>query len=298
MAKSQRFLRLVILTTILSMLALSRCPTAASYNVARGGISVRVSPTYITSQVSDGDLIGPIYVSNAGSLPLDLQGFIYEGGHDENGIPVFSKPIKGEDTLTRGVSLTLEPAEFTLMPGESRPIKVKAHVTPTFSGGAYPIIVFQGQPLRNTQPREPSTSARVAVLTLLTVEPNTKQDSVSTSASIESVVLSQDPVDKSVTISAICKNEGNIHTNLRGTAVIKSYLGHVASVTTLEPVVCLPGYKRAITARFAPFDLDQGIYIAELFVNAEGTEQLSIPVAFQVAENGMITTIDMDLALL
>ena len=242
-------MRLVILTTILSMLALSGAYCSILQCSARRNIS-RVSPTYITSQVSDGDLIGPIHVSNTGSLPLDLQGFIYEGGHDENGIPVFSKPIKGEDTLTRGVSLTLEPAEFTLMPGESRPIKVKAHVTPTFSGGAYPIIVFQGQPLRNTQPREPSTSARVAVLTLLTVEPNTKQDSVSTSASIESVVLSQDPVDKSVTISAICKNEGNIHTNLRGTAVIKSYLGHVASVTTLEPVVC-SGYKRAITARFA-----------------------------------------------
>ncbi len=144
--------------------------------------------------------------------------------------------------------------------------------------------------------RELLTSAQVGVLTLITVTSRGKQDSIYASANIESVTLSQDPVDRSIIVSATCENQGNIHTTLSGTAVIRSYLGQPASSAKLTPAVCLPGHKRVITARFKPFNLNKGIYIAEVLVNSEGNTHPSIPVAFQVAENGMISAIHMDLA--
>jgi hypothetical protein len=292
----QRFLIGALIVGFIGLLTLS-CSVhvqALPDVMPHGNISMRVSPTYITAEVRDGDLIGPIKVSNTGSLTLDLQGFISKGSHDENGVPIFSEPMS--DTLRNSVFLTLEPAKFRLRPGESRWIKVKAHVSPTFSGGAYPIIVFQGQPVRRTQSPDLLTGAQVGVLTLITVTPRRKQEPVYAAANIESVSLSQDPINKSVTVSAICKNQGNIHTHLSGTAVIRSCLGQPASVAKLTAAVCLPGHRRMITARFEPFSLNEGIYIAEVLVNAEGNTFPSVPVAFQVARNGMIDMIHMDLA--
>lgn len=283
-----------MIIVLISLPALSRSAHALPNAMSHRNISMRVSPTYIVAEVCDGDFIGPIKVSNTGSLPLDLQGFISEGGHDKNGIPIFSDP--SGNTLKCGVFLTLEPTKFRLMPGESRWIKVRAHVSDTFSGGAYPIIVFQGQPAKEMHSRELLTSAQVGVLTLITVTSRRKQDSIYASPNIEYVALSQDPVDKSLIVSAICENQGNIHTTLSGTAVIRSYLGQPASSAKLTPAVCLPGHKRVITARFKPFTLNKGIYIAEVLVNSEGNTHPSIPVAFQVAENGMISAIHMDLA--
>lgn len=285
---------LALIIVLIGLPALSCSAQALPDAMSYRSVSMRVSPTYIVAEVSDGDFIGPVKISNTGSLPLDFQGFISKGGHDENGIPIFLAPMN--DILTCGVVLTLEPAEFKLMPGESRWVKLKAHVDPAFSGGAYPIIVFQGQPASETQSRELFTSAQVGVLTLITVTSRRKQDSVYASTNIESVAISQDPTDKSITVSAICENQGNIHTNLSGTAVIRSYLGQPASLAKLTPALCLPGHKRVITARFKPLDLNKGIYIAEVLVNAEGNTHTSIPVAFQVAENGMISAIHMDLA--
>jgi hypothetical protein len=294
LSEKHRFPVLAMIIVLISLPALSRSAHALPNAMSHRNISMRVSPTYIVAEVCDGDFIGPIKVSNTGSLPLDLQGFISEGGHDKNGIPIFSDP--SGNTLKCGVFLTLEPTEFRLMPGESRWIKVRAHVSDTFSGGAYPIIVFQGQPAKEMHSRELLTSAQVGVLTLITVTSRRKQDSIYASPNIEYVALSQDPVDKSLIVSAICENQGNIHTTLSGTAVIISYLGQPASSAKLTPAVCLPGHKRVITARFKPFTLNKGIYIAEVLVNSEGNTHPSIPVAFQVAENGMISAIHMDLA--
>ena len=210
MSEKRRFPVLAIIIVLISLPALSRSAHALPNAMSHRNISMRVSPTYIVAEVCDGDFIGPIKVSNTGSLPLDLQGLISEGGHDENGIPIFSD-LRG-DTLNCGVILTFEPAEFRLMPGESRWIKVRAHVSAAFSGGAYPIIVFQGQPAKGMHSRELLTSAQVGVLTLITVTSRGKQDSIYASANIESVTLSQDPVDRSIIVSATCENQGNIHT--------------------------------------------------------------------------------------
>ncbi len=294
LSEGRGFRVLALIIVLIGLPALSCSARAMQDATSHRNVSMRVSPTYIVAEVSDGDFIGPVKVSNTGSLPLDFQGFISEGGHDENGVPLFLEPMS--DTLRDGVFLTLEPAEFKLMPGESRWIKVRAHVSPAFSGGAYPIIVFQGKPAKGTQSRELFTSAQVGVLTLITITSRRKQDSIYASANIESVSISQDPVDKSITVSAICENQGNIHTNLSGTAVIRSYLGQPASLAKLTPALCLPGHKRVITARFKPFNLNRGIYIAEVLVKAEGNAFPSIPVAFQVADNGMISAIHMDLA--
>ena len=117
---------------LMSLLALSCSAQAIPEAASHGGMSMRISPTYITAQVRDGDFIGPITVSNTGVLPLDIEGFVTEGGHDENGIPILSGSENHK--LPKGIVLTLEPAKFRLMQGESRSIKVNAHVPPGFSG--------------------------------------------------------------------------------------------------------------------------------------------------------------------
>lgn len=294
MSKNRASTAVVLVTLFASLLVLSSPSRAFPQAMPRGSVSMRVSPTYIVTEVRDGDFIGPITVSNTGSLPLDFEGIIEEGGHDENGVPVF--PGSTNNTLSNGVFLTLEPAKFRLMPGESRSIKVRAHVSHSFSGGAYPIILFRGKPKGERPASELNTSSQVGVLTLITVAPNRKQESMQASANITSVALSQDPQDKSITVSAICENQGNIHTTLSGTAIIRDYHGQPASLTQLTPVVCLPGYKRALTGRFKPKDFTGGIYIAEVLVNAEGNTFPSIPVAFRIADNGIINVIHMDLA--
>ena len=289
MSETRGFPVLARVIVLICLMTLSCSAQALPDTVPHGNISMRVSPTYVTAEVRNGDFIGPIEVSNTGSLPLNLQGFISKGGHDENGMPILLEPLS--DTLACGVFLTLEPAKFTLMPGESKLIKARAHVSPTFSGGTYPIIVFQGQTAKGTQAREIFTSAQVGVLTLITVKPGRKQEPIYASVNIESVSLSQDPVDKSITVEAVCENQGNIHTNLKGTAVIKSYPEQSASLAQFAPALCLPGHKRIMTARFGALDLNEGIYIAEVLMNSEGNTSPSTPVAFEVAENGIISQI-------
>ncbi len=105
-----------------------------------------------------------------------------------------------------GVLLTLEPTEFRLMPGgESRSIKVRAHVSRGFSGGAYPIILLTRKPAGGEQAEEIHARSQVGVLTLITVAAGRKQEQICASTDITSIVLSQDPVDKSITVSAICE---------------------------------------------------------------------------------------------
>ncbi len=276
-----------------SLLALS-CPARAVPDTARhNDISMRISPTYITTEVRDGDFIGPITVSNTGTLPLDIQGFIKEGGHDENGIPIFSGA--GSQTFSKGIFLTLEPAEFRLMQGESKSIKVRAHVAPGFSGGAYPVILFRGRLTERKNETALHASSQVGVLTLITVESDRKEEQLETASSVTAIAVSQDPSDDSIVVSAICENQGDIHTDFSGTATMKYCDGQLGSQIQLAPVVCLPGCKRIVTGRFKPSKISKGIYIAEVLVTAKGKILPSIPVALEVADTGMVSTVHMDL---
>lgn len=287
MSRKHPFTALFLVAIVTSLLSLSSPVQALPGTISRNSIVMRVSPTYIATQVRDGDYIGPITVSNTGPVPLDLEGVVHEGGHDENGIPVF--PASMSNASANGVLLTLEPTEFRLMPGESRSIKVRAHVSRGFSGGAYPIILLQGKPAGGKQAEEIHARSQVGVLTLITVAAGRKQEQICASTDITSIVLSQDPVDKSITVSAICENQGNIHTTLSGTAIIRDCLGQPASLTQLTSAVCLPGYKRIITGRFEPGNLKKGIYVAEVLVNAGASSLPSIPVAFQVTDIGVLS---------
>lgn len=282
--------------TILMCLLCSPCPARELPDaMSDHSISVRISPTYIVKEVRNKDSIGPVTVSNTGTVSLDIQGFVSAGSHDENGVPVFLGSSKDSNSH-EGVSLILEPGEFTLKPGESKAVEVTAQVSPGFSGGAYPIIVFRGRPIEREPSSALNTSSQVGVLTLISVSSGGKQSQLNATQTLTSASLSQDPVDKSILVSVICENQGNIHTNLCGTAAMRYHDGRLASLTELEPAICLPGCKRIVSGRFMPSKLTKGVYIAEILLTAQGRAVPSVPVAFEVSDNGMVNAIHMDLS--
>ncbi|NLS44597.1 MAG: hypothetical protein GX969_02480 [Firmicutes bacterium] len=294
MYRKLMFAVVTIMTVLTSLTVFSYPHHLTICAASKIDVSMNISPTYIVTEVNDEGLIGPITVSNTGPVPLKIRGFISEGGHDINGIPIISD--SSNNTQTDKAFLTPEPAEFKLMPGESESVKVIARINGAAPGGIYPIIFFRGQPLDEKTEREFHTSSQIGVITLITVISDQNQGDISEQANITSVAIFQDPQSKSVKISATCENRGNIHANLSGTATIKSHLGQVISDTQLDPAICLPGYKRNITGYINAPVLKEGIYLAEISVNTEKRILPSIPVVFQVADNGKIDTVQMDFA--
>ncbi|MEW5867106.1 MAG: hypothetical protein AB1774_09655 [Bacillota bacterium] len=265
---------------------------APSGSALSAGISIRVSPASIVAAVQDGDTIGPIIVANPGDSAIDIEGCVQQGGHDEGGIPV-CRPYGNPSA--EGVFVTLDPAEFRLSPGASRAVRAKVHVTPGFSGGAYPVILFRGSPATRSSGHQLGASSQVAVLTLLTVTPRRQGVRAEAKPVLVSVGVAQDTSKAAIKVFATCENKGNLHADLGGVVVMRQQDGKVAAEAVMPTGVCLPGYRRTLIGSVAGTCIGSGAYVAEVRVQSSGREVESALVAFRVDDGNRIASTHLDL---
>ncbi|MBC7082735.1 MAG: hypothetical protein PWR07_383 [Bacillota bacterium] len=279
-------------TTAFAALVCAGVISLASPGAGSQGVSIRVSPASITAAVRDGDTIGPVLVTNRGTSAVDVQGSCEMGGHDQAGVPVHHA-IKDPGAVA--VYITLDPAEFRLPPGGSRPVYAKVHVNSGFSGGAYPIILFRARRAEGPPEGDISAASQVAVLTLLTVAPRSPVVRLEAEPVLTSLAVEGNADRNGIRVIATCENAGNIHASLSGVVLLRDCDGNVTAQGALASAMCLPGCARTLSGLVDAARLRKGTYIAEVRLTAAGRAADSALIAFRVLDGMNVASTRIDL---
>jgi hypothetical protein len=279
-----------------SALVALACASIVSTVAARAesqGISIRVSPASITATVRDGDTIGPLLVTNRGTFPVEVRGTCGLGAHDKAGVPLHREVT---DPASADAYLTLDPVEFLLPPGGSRPVYARVHSRSGFTGGAYPVVLFRARRADNLEHGSiVAAASQVAVLTFLTVSPSGATAPPQAEAVLKSLTVEGDTGGGRIRVTAECENTGAIHASLSGLLLLRDGGGRVAAQGALASATCLPGYTRALTGLIDAERLRTGTYIAEVRLSTAGRPADSALIAFKVERGVAVASTHVEL---
>jgi len=259
----QRTKRLPEQTCVKILLALCVAGFISLPMTSTGLCAITVSPARLWCTVRDGQYLSPLLIRNTGETDIRIKAWAGKGGHDLDGMPVIKERFRADE---QGPVLRLSPAEFLVKPGRSVRVRGRVDVPTGFSGGFYPVIVFELYTSRQTKGIVSAT--RLIVPALLTVPGN-----LETGAGIESIRVLQGEPGGPVTVEMIASNTGNVHYRTEGKILIRSRGEEVAGLFLPQRTI-LPGCQRRIVTRWRPDELADGLYELQVSL-VNGTRPLT-----------------------
>ncbi len=255
------------------LLALVSLRPAAALAAPGGGLLV--SPARIELDLPAGGELPPVTVTNRGDEPLRLRLEVGTGGHDRSGAPRFDVAAPWGPP---GARLVVEPAHFTLAPGESRAVRPRLVVPRGWRGGLYPVLFVGAEPARPVP--GVVTVHRVAVLFLLRVGGGQlpAQDPGELFR-LSELRVEQPAPGRPLTVVAALQNRGPVHQRVGVEAEIRSSEGATLARVPLGPATVLPGLERELKSTWRPPELPPGQYrlVASLVALAGGPASVTPP---------------------
>ncbi|ACL70788.1 hypothetical protein Hore_20430 [Halothermothrix orenii H 168] len=226
------------------------------------GAGLRVSPLYIQKEVKDGEILGPVVITNNSPMDFKVRIFAVTAEHDLEGTVVIKEENKTD-------MLILENTDFTLKKGGQKEIYPRVNLKGIETGGIYPVLVIDALPVSENGTNV-SASFRFSVLTLLTVK-----DPGESRGQISEVKVEQPDKGEPLTFKVLVENNSKIHRKPVGSVLVYSE-GDVIDKIPLKPENILPGNMRWIKGLWKPSDLPPGSYTykGELYL---GNYKLNIP---------------------
>lgn len=243
-------------------------------------IALRVSPAILELDLRRGQTHAfTVTVANEATHPLLIEVLPADLELTPDGLPVIAPP--GSRPQSCAAWLTPDAARFTLEPRATRRVNVTLAVPPAARGGAYGILALRVTPAgpASRDPLSLSVVGNTGTILMLTI-----RGPALTRAALADAHAAVEP--DAVTISALLRNDGNIHLRCAGAAVIFGPDDRVAARLTLDAGtgLVLPGGTRRLSARWTPRSLPPGDYRADISITAPRMAAIRHTIRFQVPE--------------
>lgn len=222
---------------------------------------VVVHPARIEATVEDGTQLPPIEVTNRGERPVRVLAYTGFGGHDLRGAPRFR-----DDPAARQASgqiLRLDKDQLYVPPGGTARVGATVHLPPGFSGGLYPVVFLEVQPVDAAASGGVQAVGRVAVLTLLSA-------GGTPAVQAEEAVVRPGSAVGTVEVAVRVRNEGDLHALAAGTVAISDAAGVPLAELPLTPATILPGHARELAIQWLPPATAIGPYVATVHMDEPG----------------------------
>ncbi|HPZ54836.1 MAG: hypothetical protein WBH35_02125 [Bacillota bacterium] len=247
--------------------------------------SIRISPSRVEKQVRrflffEDRSIGPIRVTNNGTVPLKVRVSVEDLYQTEDGSAVFV--TDGSYEYGAADLVTFQPVEFVVEPGKTQLVKGTVDTSSGRTGGGYCVVFFETQPSPGTETGM-STASRVGAL-LYIVFPGEAQ----VAGSIEQLEVSKSG-DERVRVRVLLHNSGNIHICPRGVVRLKTLDAALVCSGTISPLNVLPEASRWLEGGLdLPSEFEPGEYLLEttVFLSDTKTAYRETVISFERSDLG------------
>lgn len=253
----KRAFELLMLTVILAALALGGMPGES----CEASPSIRIAPSRIEKHVKrflffEDRSIGPIRVTNNGTVPLRIRVTVEDLYQTQDGSAVFV--TDGSYEYGAADLVVLEPAEFTVEPGMTQLVKGKIDTSSGRTGGGYCVVFFEAQS-EPAQDASMATSGRIGALLYIVFPGASRVD-----GSIEDLqVFCKD--QNRIQVRVLAHNSGNVHISPRGIVRLKTFNAEQISSGHIAPENILPAASRWLEGAVdLPSSIESGLYLLEV----------------------------------
>ena len=228
----------LIAVLLFSQLHLLSIPASAQW-------ALRVSPATIDLLVHRGETVGTlINAANTGDARVTVRVYPMDFRIGKGGAFSFSEP--GDESYSCATWLNIDPAEFELLPGETRGVEVAVSVPPEVEpGGHYGALLFETMPGQREMGSPVTSTTRIASLFYVTIPGVTDAD-VFTGVEIVSVPVPRWVRGAPVELGVVVHNTGNVHLVAAGKAYLTGFWGRKIGEVGLGETVVLPQSERAM----------------------------------------------------
>lgn len=243
-------------------------------------IALRVAPAILELDLQRGQTHHfAVTVANEAHHPLLVEVHAADLELTPHGLPLIAPA--GSRPQSCASWLSPDQHRFTLQPDDTRDINVTIAVPPAARGGAYGILALRVTPA-GPLPREPlslSVVGNTGTILMLTIRGPTRAR-----ASIPDARAT--PEADAVALSALVRNDGNIHLRCAANAVIFGPDNRVHGRIPLDAGsgLVLPAGTRQLAAHWTPRSLPPGEYRAQITVTAPPAPSVRHTIAFSVPE--------------
>lgn len=255
----RRIPMLLLLNVLLVVAALA----AAFGGCCEASPSIRISPSRVEKQVRrflffEDRSIGPIRVTNNGTVPLRIKVAVEDLYQTEDGSAVFI--TDGSYEYGAADFVTLQPTEFVVEPGMTQLVKGTVDTSSGRRGGGYCVVFFETQP-EPGQDAGMATASRVGALLYIVFA-----GQVEVGGSIEQFQVCPDAGER-VRVRMLLHNSGNVHICPRGVLRLKTLDADLVCSGTIMPENILPSASRWLEGGLDLYgELEPGEYLLETTV--------------------------------